>query len=92
MHPIPPQVCKGKTYARRRDEEHVIFEQHKKNQYNGKQCQIKMDNDNLQQNKLEHKDFNRPKEDSKTQRDCAAGHRPGNQVKTGRPYKNEQEE
>eukprot|EP00972_Heterocapsa_arctica_P113682 16438495-Heterocapsa_arctica.AAC.1 len=78
MHPIPPQVCKGKTYDRRSDEEQIMFEQNKRSQ-------TKRDDDDKGY-------FNGPKEDQTTQRDCTAGHRPGNKVNTGRLYTHEKEE
>eukprot|EP00972_Heterocapsa_arctica_P039937 5883073-Heterocapsa_arctica.AAC.1 len=40
----------------------------------------------------EKQEFNGPKEDNNTQRDCTAGQRPANKVKQGRRHKGENEE
>eukprot|EP00972_Heterocapsa_arctica_P110023 16201103-Heterocapsa_arctica.AAC.1 len=67
MHPIPQQICKGKTYDRRSDNEQTISEQHKKSQVNGKQHQTNIGDDNSERNEFENEEFNGPKEDKNTQ-------------------------
>eukprot|EP00972_Heterocapsa_arctica_P050678 7450734-Heterocapsa_arctica.AAC.1 len=68
------------------------FEKNEAIHFNEKQKQTTFGEDNDEQDKFENQEFNGPKEDKKTQRDCTAKQRPTNNVKQGRRYKEEKEE
>eukprot|EP00972_Heterocapsa_arctica_P035678 5249758-Heterocapsa_arctica.AAC.1 len=92
MHLIPQQICKGKIYDRRSNSQQNDYERNKKSQDNGNHGQTNIGEGNLIRNKVGEKDFIGPKEDTKTQRDCTAGHKAKGKMKPGRLHKNAKEE
>eukprot|EP00972_Heterocapsa_arctica_P045306 6688236-Heterocapsa_arctica.AAC.1 len=72
MYPIPQQLYKGKTYNRRSESQQMEFEKNEAIHITEKQKQTKLGEDEIDHGKFENKEFNGPKEDKKTQRDCAA--------------------
>eukprot|EP00972_Heterocapsa_arctica_P023758 3500920-Heterocapsa_arctica.AAC.1 len=92
MYPIPQQICKGKTYDRRSEEEQQIYEQHKKTYVEEQQRQTTFEDKENRQTNIGEEEFIGPREDTNTQRDCTAIKRPTNKVKMGRLFKNEKEE
>eukprot|EP00972_Heterocapsa_arctica_P102978 15176612-Heterocapsa_arctica.AAC.1 len=84
MHPIPQPVYNGKTYNRRSKSQQMDLEKNEAIHFNEKHKQTKFGEDNVEQDKFESQEFNGPKEDKNTQRDCTARQRPTNKAKQGR--------
>eukprot|EP00972_Heterocapsa_arctica_P081442 12005183-Heterocapsa_arctica.AAC.1 len=72
MYPIPQQICKGKIYERRSDDEQQRYEPNKKTYLEEQQRHINLEDKENGQINIGEEDFIGPREDKKTQRDCTA--------------------
>eukprot|EP00972_Heterocapsa_arctica_P110314 16241414-Heterocapsa_arctica.AAC.1 len=94
MHPMIQQVCKGRTYTRRSESQHLEHQKHEDNTITYRQRQTRIGDEQTKQPNILNSEKLGPEEEGKKRRDCTARqkHDEHNTIQNGRLYNEEKED